>query len=222
MHIPEFLLKIGYAICHQFPERSFDVNGRPLPLCSRCTGIYLGMFITFTFYFLFKFIRNKKPSIPPPLFASIISIFFILLMVANAVSPLVSFSTSNIARFVTGILFGFTIPLFLIPAFNYSKKSPSQNELIVNYKEYFLLLVMVILLAVVVLLKINLVLYLVAYISIIGLLLFMLLLNASFMTLLFDGIKKLKLMPYYYSLLMGAFITGGELFLFSFFHSKLL
>jgi uncharacterized membrane protein len=30
----------GY-ICHQKPERSFHLHGRPLPVCARCTGLYL-------------------------------------------------------------------------------------------------------------------------------------------------------------------------------------
>lgn len=34
---------VGYAICHRIEVRSFVANGRPLPLCARCTGIYLGV-----------------------------------------------------------------------------------------------------------------------------------------------------------------------------------
>jgi uncharacterized membrane protein len=30
----------GY-VCHQRPERSFHVDGRQLPVCARCTGLYL-------------------------------------------------------------------------------------------------------------------------------------------------------------------------------------
>ena len=33
---------IGAAVCHQLPERSFHVWGRQMPVCARCTGIYLG------------------------------------------------------------------------------------------------------------------------------------------------------------------------------------
>jgi uncharacterized membrane protein len=32
---------VGGVICHQLPERSFFVDGRQLPVCARCTGLYL-------------------------------------------------------------------------------------------------------------------------------------------------------------------------------------
>jgi hypothetical protein len=33
---------IGSAICHQRPERSFAFAGVQMPVCARCTGIYIG------------------------------------------------------------------------------------------------------------------------------------------------------------------------------------
>jgi uncharacterized membrane protein len=33
---------IGSAVCHQLPARSFWLWGRPLPVCARCAGIYVG------------------------------------------------------------------------------------------------------------------------------------------------------------------------------------
>jgi len=33
---------VGAAVCHQKPERSFHLWGAQLPVCARCTGIYLG------------------------------------------------------------------------------------------------------------------------------------------------------------------------------------
>ena len=33
---------IGHAICHQLPVRSFHLWGASLPVCARCTGIYVG------------------------------------------------------------------------------------------------------------------------------------------------------------------------------------
>jgi hypothetical protein len=33
---------IGSLVCHQLPERSFHLWTRQLPVCARCTGIYVG------------------------------------------------------------------------------------------------------------------------------------------------------------------------------------
>lgn len=38
----EFAYAIGSVICHQIPDRSFFLDGRQLPVCARCTGLYLG------------------------------------------------------------------------------------------------------------------------------------------------------------------------------------
>lgn len=36
-----FVYAAGSVICHQLPERSFSLDGRQLPVCARCTGLYL-------------------------------------------------------------------------------------------------------------------------------------------------------------------------------------
>jgi uncharacterized membrane protein len=33
---------LGGFVCHQLPARSFHLWGVPLPVCARCTGIYIG------------------------------------------------------------------------------------------------------------------------------------------------------------------------------------
>lgn len=33
---------VGSLVCHQRPDRSFHVAGGQLPVCARCTGLYLG------------------------------------------------------------------------------------------------------------------------------------------------------------------------------------
>lgn len=38
----EFAYAAGAVVCHQIPERSFFIDGRQLPVCARCTALYLG------------------------------------------------------------------------------------------------------------------------------------------------------------------------------------
>ncbi len=40
---------LGYAVCHRIPERSFHIGERALPLCARCSGMFLGAVIGLTF-----------------------------------------------------------------------------------------------------------------------------------------------------------------------------
>lgn len=32
----------GSRVCHQRPDRAFRLSGLPMPVCARCTGLYLG------------------------------------------------------------------------------------------------------------------------------------------------------------------------------------
>ena len=38
---------VSAAICHRLSSRSFAINGRPFPLCARCSGMYLGILLSF-------------------------------------------------------------------------------------------------------------------------------------------------------------------------------
>ncbi len=40
------LLAIGYGVCHQIASHTFSIQGKLLPLCSRCTGLFLGALAT--------------------------------------------------------------------------------------------------------------------------------------------------------------------------------
>lgn len=32
----------GARVCHQRPDRCFRIQGRPMPVCARCSGLYAG------------------------------------------------------------------------------------------------------------------------------------------------------------------------------------
>lgn len=40
---------IGYAVCHRIDVRSFHLGERPVSLCARCTGMYLGALVGLAF-----------------------------------------------------------------------------------------------------------------------------------------------------------------------------
>lgn len=118
---------LGSSVCHQIPERSLEIGGLILPVCSRCCGIYIGFFICAIFMFL---TFRKRESDPPPLYIIIILIVFVL---STAVDGLLSYfsviETNNIARFVTGFLSGSSAMVFIYPIFNYQYyRNPSDKR----------------------------------------------------------------------------------------------
>lgn len=90
----------GYAagsfICHQRPERSFHLWGAQLPVCARCTGIYLGAAAA---GITPRLRRVSRPGvlISAALFPAAASLVFEW---TTGVTP------SNVVRAVTGVIAG--------------------------------------------------------------------------------------------------------------------
>lgn len=61
-----FIFSVGSVICHQLPERSFFVDGRQLPVCARCTGLYLGGVAGLAAWWTVKLLRGWRPQMVPP------------------------------------------------------------------------------------------------------------------------------------------------------------
>jgi uncharacterized membrane protein len=60
-----FAYSAGAIVCHQLPERSFVVAGRQLPVCARCTGLYLGVALGLFGWLVLRWVwasaRNVRP-----------------------------------------------------------------------------------------------------------------------------------------------------------------
>ena len=41
-YVAAFIYAAGSIVCHQLPARSFHIGGVQLPVCARCTGLYMG------------------------------------------------------------------------------------------------------------------------------------------------------------------------------------
>lgn len=56
-----FIYAAGALICHQRPERSFFVAGQQLPVCARCTGLYVGGAAMFLAWWGWKLVTRRAP-----------------------------------------------------------------------------------------------------------------------------------------------------------------
>ena len=57
----EFIFAISSLICHQRPERSFFIDGQQLPVCARCTGLYVSAVMGLTAWLMLKAARRWRP-----------------------------------------------------------------------------------------------------------------------------------------------------------------
>ena len=114
---------IGFALCHRLPERSFFIHDHQLPLCARCTGIYIGL-VTGTFFMLIRG-RTRAARMPPAGITTTL-IGFIVVMGIDGLNSTISvipgapqlWHTTNFVRIVTGTLYGIALSALFPPFFN--------------------------------------------------------------------------------------------------------
>jgi uncharacterized membrane protein len=103
----------GYAVCHGLPSRTLTVGGHFLPVCSRCTGIYLGIAVTYIFLIVR---RGFKVNALPSLGVSLAVAAMLLPMSVDGVSSYLGLrETTNTMRFLTGLAAGAALPIFAFP-----------------------------------------------------------------------------------------------------------
>lgn len=212
----EILERIGYAVCHQLPEKSIFIEGKQLPVCARDTGIYFGSLISLFFILLS---RRRSNSIPVP-YISFTFVFFMLLMGVDAVSSYVGFrETTNSIRLLTGLLVGISLPLFMYPILIDNLLGEHDEEHILKSWYELLLLIFLVISSYLLILYFNVQLYYpVAFATVIGIgaLHFLLLCTLiSFFVLNFNiksNIKKaLLIFPQSFILLFAEFVILTKL-----------
>ncbi len=113
---------IGYAVCHRIGLRSFHLGDRPLPLCARCTGMYLGALLALTFHAVRK---PRAGRYPPRILMIIFALFGLIWAIdgLNSVAYLFPaapslYQPSNTLRLITGTLVGVALATLIYPVFN--------------------------------------------------------------------------------------------------------
>jgi uncharacterized membrane protein/energy-converting hydrogenase Eha subunit E len=114
---------VGYAICHRIPERSFIIGGHQLPLCARCTGIYLGVVGNLVVMALLG--RRRSAELPrPALLVTLVA--FVAVMGIDGLNSYMTFFPAaphlyephNWLRLLTGMLEGVALSSLIYPIFN--------------------------------------------------------------------------------------------------------
>jgi uncharacterized membrane protein len=123
---------LGYAVCHRISERSFHLIERPMPLCARCSGMYLGALVGLVFQGMISW---RKASGPPwkllPFFGVLFAAFaldglnsFLHLMEIE----LLGYEPDNLYRLITGTGMGLVIAVAVFPAFNQTVWADAESK----------------------------------------------------------------------------------------------
>ena len=102
----DYLTIFTQFICHRKPERTFKIQGYYFPVCSRCTGFYIGAFSYFI-YVYFNFVEYTH---------SLIFIAFLMLIPAfmDGSTQLFGFRESNNKlRLITGLIGGIGLAILV-------------------------------------------------------------------------------------------------------------
>lgn len=101
------IFAIGGVICHQRPERSFFVEGHQLPVCARCTGLYLSGAVGLIGWWSLKLARQWRPvAIDPRRAVRLLAVAAIPTAISLAGAAIGWWDGSNLSRAVLAIPLG--------------------------------------------------------------------------------------------------------------------
>jgi len=124
---PEGLLgkadAVGYAVCHRIDLRSFHLGTRALPLCARCSGMYLGALAAFGG--LLALGKSRHGGFPRPALMAPFGVFAALWAIDGLNSYLTlipgaphAYEPNNLLRLATGLLMGLTLGTIVFAGLN--------------------------------------------------------------------------------------------------------
>jgi uncharacterized membrane protein len=105
------IYKFFSYVCHQIPARSFFIDSQPFAVCSRCFGIYFGLFAGFILYPLLRPIEAAEPLPRFWLFLAMLP-----MLIDWSLGFFEIWENNYLSRFLTGFILGATCAIFLVPA----------------------------------------------------------------------------------------------------------
>ncbi len=128
----------GKAFCHTIAERSLVADGITFSVCARCSGIYISAAIVFIYFLIRKRLKGNKP--PSILSTVLLAIMLLPFMLDGLTSYMGLRESNNLLRFVTGILGGLPLPVFLTLITNFDPKGENTKPIIKNVFELIFIL----------------------------------------------------------------------------------
>lgn len=133
-----FLARMGAAVCHRMAARSFIWGEGTMPLCARCTGLYIGVFLAFCFFFCKRRMAAGKPFSKGQ---AMLTAGMILPIGVDGVGSYLGFwQSSQCMRVLSGSLVGAVVPGFLLLAVNFNPTQKNEMPIYEKTTELLLLL----------------------------------------------------------------------------------
>ncbi|MBI5822986.1 MAG: DUF2085 domain-containing protein [Chloroflexi bacterium] len=171
---------IGYAVCHRIDARSFQIGGRQLPLCARCTGEFYAAGMALLFQLGMSGKRSKLPSRG---IIAVLILFFLAFGIDGSNSYLYLlkqtsggaldqipnlYIPNNTLRLFTGSGMGIALAAVLYPIINQSLWRETDDRHALEWKNFGILIALVIAVNLLILTDSPIVLYPIAYLSALG------------------------------------------------------
>ncbi len=188
---------LGAAVCHRITARSFTINGRSMPLCARCSGIYLGIFLAFALLTLSG--RSRLGAFPPlPILVAFVGLVGI--MGVDGINSYSHFfpeaphlyTPRNWLRVLTGTGTGLTLGVVMFAALAQTLwQDVEWRPAISNWQEFGLLLGLGLIMVGLILSNQPIILYVLALLSVAGIIMVFAGINAILALILFKQEGKL-------------------------------
>ena len=108
----ELLWQVGYAICHQLPERSLLIAGQQLPVCARDTGTMLAFGAVLLYYLLGR--RWERAKLPDLAVLAAAAVGLGLYALDGLSSYIGLRETSNQLRLLSGLGMGLAVGCLML------------------------------------------------------------------------------------------------------------
>ena len=173
---------IGYAVCHRIDERSFQILGRQLPLCARCTGEFNAAALALIFQ---GFVSRRRNKLPSRGILAVLVLFFLAFALDGSNSYLYLLKQSspgildaipnlyvpnNTLRLFTGSGMGIALAAVLYPVVQQTVWRESDERSALEWKSFGILTAIILIVDLLVLTDSPIVLYPVAILSALGVL----------------------------------------------------